>query len=370
MGYVALREEAVIHFLFVGVTTKHRKHRCYKVRLGNLDGSFSCNFDSLDQPVICGEFPTIGSGPWVSELRKRNIKLSDIGQTVEPIEVLLGADVAGRLLTGRQEVLSGGVVAVETYLGWTLMGKVPRDGAVNSNLAITVTSLFIKEAEIADLWNLDLIGIHDPIQKKTKEQVHLDTLSYFRQTVKINIEGRYEVCLPWKENQSLLRSNWDLAERRLMTTTKKLKAQNLYDRYSDVFKEWQEEGIIETVAVVHEEGHYLPHRPVVKMASTTTKIRPVFDASAREVGSPSLNDCLEEGPNLIELIPTVLLRFREGEWVYQLPSRRHFCKSVSIHWIETACDSFGGMKLAAKLRFLGTSEWFLESGVVHSFWRL
>jgi hypothetical protein len=36
-----------------------------------------------------------------------------------------------------------------------------------------------------------------------------------------------------------------------------------------------------------------------------------FDASAREVGSPSLNDCLEEGPNLIELIPAVLLHFRE-----------------------------------------------------------
>jgi hypothetical protein len=77
--------------------------------------------------VICGDIPTIGSGPWLSELRKRNIKLTDIGQTVEPIEILLGADIAGRLLTGRREVLSCGLVAVETYLGWTLMGKAPRD---------------------------------------------------------------------------------------------------------------------------------------------------------------------------------------------------------------------------------------------------
>jgi hypothetical protein len=58
----------------------------------------------------------------------------------------------------------------------------------------------------------------------------------------------------------------------LLTTTKRLKAQYLYDRYSDVFKEWQEEGIIEAVSVVHEEGHYLPHRPVVKEASITTNI--------------------------------------------------------------------------------------------------
>jgi len=92
---------------------------------------------------------------------------------------------------------------------------------------------------------------------------------------------------------------------------KRLKALNLYERYNDVFKEWRAEGIIEAVPVVHEEGHYLLHKPIVKEASLTTKMRPVFNASTREVRSPSLNDCLEEGPNLIELLPVVLLRFRE-----------------------------------------------------------
>jgi len=105
--------------------------------------------------------------------------------------------------------------------------------------------------------------------------------------------------------------SWHHAERRLQTTTKRLKALNLYERYNEVFKEWRAESIIEAVPAAHEEGHYLPHGPVVKEASLTTKMRPVFDASAREVGSPSLSNCLEEGPNLIELIPAVLLRFRE-----------------------------------------------------------
>ena len=136
---MALQEEAVVRFLLGGVTTKHREHRCYKIRLGNLIGSSSCNFDSLDQPVICGDIPTIGSGPWISELRKKNIQLTDIGQTVESIEVLHGADVAGRLLSGLREV-------AWWQFGWTLMGKAPQNGAVNSNLAITVTSLFINTA--------------------------------------------------------------------------------------------------------------------------------------------------------------------------------------------------------------------------------
>jgi len=58
-----------------------------------------------------------------------------------------------------------------------------------------------------------------------------------------------------------------------------------------------------------DEGHYLPHRPVVK-GSGTTRVRTVFDASARERGQPSLNQCLEKGMNLIEIILTLLLHFR------------------------------------------------------------
>jgi hypothetical protein len=33
-----------------------------------------------------------------------------------------------------------------------------------------VTSLFIEDVQISDLWGLDLIGIQDPIEKKTNEQ--------------------------------------------------------------------------------------------------------------------------------------------------------------------------------------------------------
>ena len=42
-------------------------------------------------------------------------------------------------------------MAVETYLGWTLMGKGPQNGIANANLAVMVTSLYIKDIEISDL---------------------------------------------------------------------------------------------------------------------------------------------------------------------------------------------------------------------------
>ncbi|GFV68731.1 uncharacterized protein TNCV_1902471 [Trichonephila clavipes] len=61
---------------------------------------------------------------------------------------------------------------------------------------------------------------------------------------------------------------------------------------------------------LNNKCHYLPHRPVIKLNSQTTKVRPVFDASASQRGKLSLNECLHKGINLLEMIPDIFHRFR------------------------------------------------------------
>ena len=56
--------------------------------------------------------------------------------------------------------------------------------------------------------------------------------------------------------------------------------------------------------------YYMPHRPVVKESSLATKVRPVFDTSAKGYNGVSLNDCLETGPSLLPDLPGILIRFR------------------------------------------------------------
>lgn len=56
--------------------------------------------------------------------------------------------------------------------------------------------------------------------------------------------------------------------------------------------------------------HYLPHEEVVKEDKATTKLRVVYDASAKSRNEPSLNDCLLPGPALTPPIFDILLRFR------------------------------------------------------------
>lgn len=55
---------------------------------------------------------------------------------------------------------------------------------------------------------------------------------------------------------------------------------------------------------------YLPHHCVLKPNSTTTKLRVVFDASAKDAHRVSLNDALLIGPKLHSYVFTILLKFR------------------------------------------------------------
>ena len=55
---------------------------------------------------------------------------------------------------------------------------------------------------------------------------------------------------------------------------------------------------------------YLPMHGVVKEASETTKLRIVFNASAKSSTGVSLNDTLLKGPSLYPHLTSVLNRFR------------------------------------------------------------
>ena len=60
-----------------------------------------------------------------------------------------------------------------------------------------------------------------------------------------------------------------------------------------------------------ERDCYLPHKAVIRETAQSTKMRIVFDASAKaNQGGPSLNDCLETGPPLQNLLWSVLVRNR------------------------------------------------------------
>ncbi|GBN70948.1 hypothetical protein AVEN_183526-1, partial [Araneus ventricosus] len=139
------------------------------------------------------------------------------------------------------------------------------------------------------------------------------TRAHFQETVK-KIDNRYEVALPWLAGHPPVYDMYDVAESRLLSVTKRLLKENIFEAYDDVLRQWQRDGIIETIPEdeISNPGHYLPHRPVIKPSSATTKVRLLFDASFKRPGYASLSECLSVGPSLSEQIPPLLLRFHTG----------------------------------------------------------
>ncbi|XP_055950866.1 uncharacterized protein LOC129984948 [Argiope bruennichi] len=260
------------------------------------------------EPTSCEYLQhSLFGGKHTRQLAAYNVNIVD--NCEDPIEILIGADVAGKLMTGGYREMSCGLVAIETKLGWSVMGRIT-ETARSECSSLLVQSMLSTAEKITDLWSLDTLGITDPSVKKSQIELQEAARMHFLNTVHL-VDDRFEVDLPWLEDHPPLPDYFDLAKGRLNKTVKRLKTESNYEAYENVFREWLEEGVIEEVAKNDQASvHYLPHRAVIK-ENSTTKIRPVFDASAKAKGFPSLNDCLEKGPNLIEQIPSILTRFRK-----------------------------------------------------------
>ena len=106
--------------------------------------------------------------------------------------------------------------------------------------------------------------------------------------------------LPWKGDHPPLPSNYSGGMKQLESLAKRPKKAGQLEDYDAINKELLQEGIIEeTPLAVTGREFYIPNKGVVRESAETTKMRIMYDASAKVYDSaPSLNDCLEVGPPL------------------------------------------------------------------------
>ncbi|GBM94977.1 hypothetical protein AVEN_9023-1 [Araneus ventricosus] len=311
LGLRPHRVETIINTLFGGSETKPREKGLYAIEIRALDESFSVCLEALSEEKICGFVPKTNDRIILRELKNRKIEITDSVSGEYEIDLLIGADLLGSLLTGEIVELDCGLTAVHTKLGWTIMGK--QKGTSSMGNVMTTLSMHCRSVNLTEMWDLECLGIIDPSQSLCRKKAHSEHLNDFREKLTILPCGRYEVGLPWKSHFRNLPDNKELSWERHEKMVKRMKARGFLCEYQEVFDDWERLKIIERVPqneLKNEKCHYLPHRPVIKMQSETTRIRPVFDASASEKGKPSLNNCLFKGINLIELIPDVIDRFR------------------------------------------------------------
>ena len=102
----------------------------------------------------------------------------------------------------------------------------------------------------------------------------------------ITFNGKhYEVKLPFREEHPSLPDNHTGSVKRLSSLISQLKTNpNLLQEYDNIIQDQIESGVVEPandVLVPVGNVHYLPHREVVREDKNTTKVRVVYDASAK-----------------------------------------------------------------------------------------
>ena len=188
------------------------------------------------------------------------------------------------------EIIQGqaGPVAVETKLGWVLSGPVNSNMTDGNNATVlTVHTLHIGtgpdeqlDKTLQAFWELESFGI-DPDNSTLPNHPTL--------AVKLK-DGRYEVSLPWREFHQPLPDNYNLSLRRLKGLLQRLRRDpKILQEYCTIIQDQLDRDIIEMVES-HDKHpsriHYLPHHAVVRQEKETTKVRIVYDASARAQALP------------------------------------------------------------------------------------
>ncbi len=286
--------------------TTTKRIEVYNVEVKNTKGDFGLKVDvnKVEKEVLL----TVSNPQYKQILAKyshlRGITMADQDQKAElPIHLIIGASEYAKIKTENKPRIGkpGEPVGELTRLGWAL---------ISPGAEIDGSKMFFAKSSLADYDKLCSLNV---LSLRNSEGNESSVYSEFKEQLNQSPDGFYETGLIWKNTKQELPDNKDGSRARLNKLLQKLQQQpELFEQYDQIMRDQQENGIIEE-AEKEPVGKvfYLPHKPVVRKMAETTKVRIVYDASAKATtNAPSLNDCLETGPSLQNLIWDILVRNR------------------------------------------------------------
>ncbi|XP_065918882.1 uncharacterized protein [Dysidea avara] len=321
LGLKAVQVET-IHLNTFG-SDSYEKKRCdlVEVVLQGRRGESVC-IQVIGFPKICSPLSTKVDVSHLTELQGFELADHDPSSEGGKIDVLIGSDYYWEVVSGEIVRDVAGPVAMDSKFGWVLSGPVRTRGRIQG---FTTTSLVLQGSNAIDpldpshsivnlndelrrFWETEAIGIIDNPDRSELDSQFIPSMVFDEN------QGRYEVCLPWKANCKPSATNYNICLCRLQHLRSHLKMNRvLAQEYADTFSRQVNSGIIERVPLEQDpttDVFFLPHHGVVRADKETTKLRIVFDGSAHDHNSCSLNDCLEKGPNLTPHVFDILVKFR------------------------------------------------------------
>ncbi|XP_062702132.1 uncharacterized protein LOC134285437 [Aedes albopictus] len=273
--------------------------------------NFEIGLDFLVMPRITIDLPVVSSSAddWHAP---KDLSLADpTFNKTGAIDMLLGAEHFFTYINPGTRVEEGeNPVLVESVFGWIVTGRNQKPLTLPPVACHVSLSDPLQEA-LERFWRIEEVE-NQPSYSVEEQQCE----SHYSSHVSRTPEGRYVVRLPRHPNfDHMLGESKSAALRRFHCLEKRLSREpHLKEEYHTFLEEYLLLGHMRLVPPSEPEPqqvHYLPHHAVLKEASTTTKVRVVFDGSAKTSTGYSLNDALQVGPIVQDELLTLVLRFRK-----------------------------------------------------------
>lgn len=287
-----------------------------------------------------------------------NLPLADpTFQTPGKVDILIGAESVFHILKPEHIVSSSsGLIAQNTIFGWVISGGVQENIQSTTSLSSQL-SLQSIDSTLRRFWEIDDFKTDECFWSEEEKMCE----KHFMETHKRDETGRYVVELPFKLNTSQLGNSLPQACKRQISIERRLSIDNnLRYEYDNFMNEYEKLGhmhVLPTneISIDPEKSYYLPHHPVIKADSITTKVRVVFDASSKTTTGTSLNDMLLIGPTVQNSLIAIILRFRRHRIVFsadvekmyrQIKIADHHQDFQRIVWRKTANERLQHYRLS------------------------
>ncbi|UYV82916.1 hypothetical protein LAZ67_22001374 [Cordylochernes scorpioides] len=261
LGLVQRKSDRMI--IGVGNTPVQHSSSTVSVTFCPLNNSEEFSVEAVVTGVLTSEIPNfrLKDPNWPT---LKSLKLADPEFYIQaPIDMILGADIYTELMLNGSISLGEGLpMAINTRLGWVLLGKLM--GTSESNTEVCNLSLQSEpelEFVMKRFWETESVPSPD-LCTQDEDCERLFSNNHGRDS-----HGRYWVKLPFRQHRPLLGESREKALRRFLSLEGKLcKNVKLYDQYRGFMKEYEHLNHMERVPIAEVKRelcrcYYMPHHP-------------------------------------------------------------------------------------------------------------
>jgi hypothetical protein len=129
-----------------------------------------------------------------------------------------------------------------------------------------------------------------------------EAVNHFKDTMKRDGTGRFILRLPLKSESRAIGRTLEMATSRFLSVERRFQRDPelrlQYTKFMDEYLKMEHMKKVSPEESNTRATFYLPHHPVLKLSSLTTRLRVVFDALAKSTSKLPLNDVLLCGPTV------------------------------------------------------------------------